>query len=628
MARARFRLTPARKSLAYLVLAVVVIMLFRLIVPGGDPPVKPFLTTWRLLRGILTVADWFPALILSAFVVPFAYRVKEEEDKVFIPGNIASLTASLIRAVVASCIYGLLLFFVTPFASDALDNMQAQTVLYNKSRAAVRSLLYEGGAPGALTDSEISQARQFLAVCDSIWPEKNDVAAEREAVYAEAEQRKLKTSGDNGTATESPSLRSFTGQRQPVNATEALRFASTAMEEKRYYDAHWLAGLAGRLAPSGSVEQNAAGRLAAQAWAALERFEPSADNIRAHENYRLKRAGYEAMTAQDWIRAYYVFLELKTLTPNDPDLEHFIAKCEEGIRSSAFFTDEVSMMSPFLKTDAVFSIPRAEWGGRLVFRAGSISVFDDAAYVLDIEILGFDALRRPVYSVTAPYARILPITIGGRAKSVISMRALDRHNKDLRWEPVWEGRGEARLDGNAPPGGENDRIGDAELVIDMAYEDILIATSAIQGGAGIGTGSGGAGNSATEIGDTNYRFASLHAAVNRLPDYGFIPELFSVLEIRSIAEPLMLLPLSIFAIILGWRYRVRTRRARYVLFPMLVVLPIVFNTLVHLFRHLNNSFAVWAVLSFGLSVAIALSVGIAAVLFIIAVVVLAYQKEH
>jgi hypothetical protein len=617
MARSWVRLTPLRKSLIYLVLAVVAIMLYRLIVPEGNPPVQPFITAWRLLRGVVTVADWFPALILSAFVVPFAYWIRDEEDKAFIPGNIASLTASIIRAVVASCVYGLLLFFAVPLASDALDNMEAQTVLYNKSRTAVRSLLFKDGVltPDALTDVELSHARQFLAVCEYIWPDKNDVAAEREEIYAEIERRKLKPSGDGGTPeTENPSLRSFTGQRQPVNATEALRFASTAMEEKRYYDAHWLSGLAGRLAPQGSVEQNAAGRLAAQAWTALERFEPSADDIRAHDNYRLKREGYEAMIAQDWIRAYYIFIELKLLTPYDPDLEHFIAKCEEGIRSIAFFTDEVAMTSPLLKTDAVFSIPRIESGGRLVFRAGSISMFGDVAYILNIEIFGFDALRRPVYSVTAPYARIVPVMIGGRAKSVIYMRALDRHNKELRWEPVWE---ESGRDRDTPRGdGETgvERINGAELVIDIAYEDILIASEAGLGGA--------------EIDDTNYRFTNLHAAAERLPDYGFIPEIFSVLEIRSISEPLMLLPLSIFAIISGWRYRVRTRRVRYALFPMLVALPVVFNTLVHLFRHLSNSLATWAVLSFGLFTAIASNIGIAAVLFIIAVIALAYQKDH
>jgi hypothetical protein len=612
MAKSRFHFTPMRKSLIYLFLAVAALMLFRLVVPGGDPPVKPFMAMWRLLRGAITVVDWFPALVLSAFVVPFAYRVKEEEDKVFIPGNIASLTASMIRAIAASCLYGLLLFFALPLVSDALDTMRAQTAVYNKSHTEIRSLLYEGGAlvPDVLTDAELSHARQLIAVCEYIWPEKNDVAAEREAVYAETERRNLKTSGDGGaaeTTKDNPSLRAFAGQRQPVDADEAIRFASAAMEEHRYYDAHWLAGLAGRLAPPGSVEQNAAGRLAAQAWAALERFEPSDDDIRARDNYLLKREGYGAMTAQDWIRAYYIFLELQALVPNDPDLGPFIAKCEEGIRSIAFFTDEVVMTSPLLKTNAVFSIPRIESGGRLVFRAGSISLFGDTAYALNIEILGFDALRRPVYAVTAPYARILPITIGGRAKSVISMRALDRHNKNLRWEPAWEGE----RDENAPQGIYGGENGGAELVIDMAYEDILTAIGAMQG----------------EAADTNYRFASLHAAAQRLPDYGFIPELFSVLEIRSLAEPLMLLPLSIFAVILGWRYRVLTRRARYVLLPMLVVLPIVFNALVHLFRHLSNSFAVWAVLSFGLTIAIALSIGITAALFIIAVIALAFQKE-
>jgi hypothetical protein len=602
MAKKR-RITPVHKLLIYLFLSFAVIMLFRMIMPGGSPPIEPFAFNWRLLRGVLTIADCFPALILSAFIVPFGYRIKEEEDMVFVPDNIASLTSSVIRAIVAGCVYGLLLFFIVPLATDAAETMQSQSALYRQSRAAIRTLLVRGGvlAPGALTDTELSHARQFLAVCDYIWPEGTELTSEREELYAETEQRKVHTvrdnTIDNTVMEENPSSRSFIGQRQPVNATEALRFAAVAMEEKRYYDAHWLAGLAGRLSPQGSIEQNAAARLASQAWATLGLFEPSADDIRAHDNYRTKREGYEAMIAQDWIRAYYIFLELRLLTPDDPDLVKFIAKCEDGLESIAFFTDEVAMTSPLLKTDAVFSIPRVESGGRTVIRTGSLSVFSDTAYALNIEILGFDALRRPIYTITAPYAKIVPVTIAGRARSVIYMRALDRNNKELRWEPVWEGQREQRM-----PQGES-----AELVIDIAYEDIIAACK-------------------SEIGDTNYRFTSLHTAGTRLPDYGFVPEVFSVLEVRSIAEPLMLLPLSIFAIIAGWRYRVRTRRARYVLVPMLIVLPVVLNTLVHLYRHLSNALAIWLVLTLSLPAAIASSVGIAAVLFVISIIALAYQK--
>jgi hypothetical protein len=597
MARRRLRFTPTRKMLTYLFLAFAVIMLFRMIIPGGDPQLKPFSANWRLLRGVLTIADYFPALVLSAFVVPFGYRIKEEEDMVFVPANAASLSSAIIRAVTVSCIYGLLLFFIVPLASDAAENMQTKTTLYRKSRTAIRELLFKGGVltAGGLTDTELSHARQYIAVCDYIWPEGNDIPSEREEVYAEIEQRKLRVSGNGRSDQEASVIGPLA--RQPVNAAEALRFAQTAMEEKRYYDTHWLAGLARRLAPDGSIEQNAASRLSVQALAAIERIEPSADDIRAHEHYQVKRDGYAAMIAEDWVRAYYIFLELQLLTPNDPDLENFIARCEEGIQSIAFFTDEVSMTSPLLKTDAVFSVPRIESGGRLVFRAESLSLFNDAAYALNVEILGFDALRRPVYSIAVPYARITPVTIGGRARSVVYMRALDRHDKNLRWEPKWEGQH------------EGDAAGNAELVIDISYEDILIACEA-------------------EVSDTNYRFASLHAAGKRLSDYGFVPEVFSVIEIRSISEPLMMLPFSIFAVIIGWRYRVRSRRARYALFPMLIVLPLVFNTLVHLCRHLNNSLATWAVLTLSQPVAVIANIAGTAILFITAILVLAYQKDR
>jgi hypothetical protein len=60
---------------------------------------------------------------------------------------------------------------------------------------------------------------------------------------------------------------------------------------------------------------------------------------------------------------------------------------------------------------------------------------------------------------------------------------------------------------------------------------------------------------------------------------------------------------------------------------MLIVLPVVFNTLVHLCRHLTNLLAIWAVLSVRLPAAIAISVGLAAGLFIAAIIGLVCQKE-
>jgi len=55
------------------------------------------------------------------------------------------------------------------------------------------------------------------------------------------------------------------GQR-PMNVTDALALAQAALTEERFFDAHWLATMASRLASPNSPEDAAARRLSSLAW--------------------------------------------------------------------------------------------------------------------------------------------------------------------------------------------------------------------------------------------------------------------------------------------------------------------------------------------------------------------------
>jgi hypothetical protein len=377
-----------------------------------------------------------------------------------------------------------------------------------------------------------------------------------------------------------------------------LGLAETAFAEERYYDAHWLATLADRLARRGSVESAAAARMASRAWNSIASLEPSAREVHAYSLYHLKRDGYEAMVSQDWIRGYYIFQDLKELTPQDPDVINYLSICENGAARIAFFTDEMDMGIGELLTGAVFSIPLTGLpagevsGRRVVVRIESLSTFDDFSYAVGLEIAAFNENGRPLYRAEAPYAKIIPMMVRDRSRVVFLLRALDRNDSSIWYEPVWSG---------TPPAD----LGDAQIALDITYENFLLLSKARR--------------------RVDSLFMSdLFAMGNNFEAYGYIPQVFQHEILRRIIEPLMLLPLGVAAIIIGWRFRAK-KRPKFLGVPMLVILPLVFNWIVHVIRSLTNTLGLWLLLSLGFTIAVAAFVIGILFLFIIALIVLAAQ---
>jgi hypothetical protein len=386
----------------------------------------------------------------------------------------------------------------------------------------------------------------------------------------------------------------FPGQRQPMDAAEALSLGEAALGEERYFDAHWLATVAERLAKPGSPEAVNASRLAGRAWNAVQSLAPSARESRLYSIFRLKQSGYEAMVSGDWIRAYYIFQELSGLSPEDPDAANFFTQSERGAREIAFFIDEIEAAAGETLTGAVFSLSMERVNGRPgrgVLRFSGLSGFPDYAYGIGLEFMSFDGEGRPVSRLEAPYAKILPMRLGDRPRALVLMQALDRHDRNRRWEPVWTA-------GSAPAAG-------TQLLLDISYEDFLLL-SQVRRGVG------------------NLQMGELFAAARTLGSGGYIPEVFEAEMINRLSVPLFFFPMAILSIVIGWRYRAK-KRPRYLFIPMLPLLPLVFNGLVYLYRNILNTLGIWAVISLGFSTALIICIAGLALLFILSLIILAAQ---
>jgi hypothetical protein len=186
--------------------------------------------------------------------------------------------------------------------------------------------------------------------------------------------------------------------------------------------------------------------------------------------------------------------------------------------------------------------------------------------------------------MSVPYVKFLPLTLDTGPAISILLRALDRYDQNTYWAP------EITSFGQTIPGS-------AEITVPVSWDSFLLLVDVRRGFSGLSA-------------------AELMRAANSLGVNGYLPQIFEKELLERFARPLLLLPLGIFAIGLGWQYRAQ-KRPRYIGVLMLGILPLVFNAAALLIKSLLNNLGVWAVISFGFTTAaIFFAIGIVIMLFI------------
>jgi hypothetical protein len=577
--------TPLAIFIIYILVSGFAIMGFRYFLPAEPVPLAYYSVPWRLIQGFLEYIALFPALALTSLVIPFGFKVYlTEENKRFSANFLQSLNMSIITAIIASVVYGLLFSVALPIAQNYSANLIFRGQLY---------YLAKGRAEEYSREGKWADTAQFIDICEKIWPESPEHAKLKIDAEIGTDQARLTPVQLPGFLAEEASM--SVGSPEPVDAAEALAMAETAFEEKRYFDAHWLATLSGRLAGTGTLEETRATRLAGMAWTEVNSLAPNAQETAAYRNYRLKREGYEALVGGEWIRSYYIFLELLELTPNDPDVARYFALSENGLKHVAFFSDEITLTLERTIRGAngvIFSLPLGY--GRIVMKMNSLSVFTDFAYGIETEIMAFDRFGQPIWNMEVPYTKILPLSLDSGPSLSFLLRSLDRAGKAEPNEPKITVFNQSSPD-------------NSELVLPVSWDTFLLISNLQRGLSALSP-------------------LDLRAAAMNLADCGYLPEVFESELIQRFIKPLFLLPLGIFVVAIGWRYRT-IKRARYIVIPMLGILPVVFNGAVYFGRSWLNDLGILAVISFGFTTAaIIFGAGIV-VLFIISLILLAANHD-
>ena len=623
--------SPLIIFILYCAAAFIGICAFRFVLPlpSGEPIeiLDCFSVFWNVSGGIITYIKLFPALAFSSLVIPFGLKEHSEGGYA---GNTFVGKAGFSPSFLKYLIYGLLFFLALPLTEDARVSMVNRSDLYAQARSR---------AQAKAADKDWLEAARFIDICEGIWPGSADAAKLKaditSALSPSAQGQSVRgvsagVQADPGAQGAVPGVEGvpvWLGiPGNPVNSADALRLAEDAFNREDFYDAHWLATLAQRLARPGAAEITAAAALASRAWNKIAALEPNAHEKERFSLYRMKRDGYEAMIAGDWVSAFFTFQDLAALTPADPDVLRYLENCKSGVSNVAFFIDELDLALGSALTGPVFSLPGGD-GGRLVLRFASLAAQPDRAYAWEPEIIAaVDGEFR--YRVNAAYAKLVPVYNAGEApasggpgddgaaaqnggtpaersggRTVLLLRALDRTSREQRFDPVWA----ADEDGpeNSPPPPPDPLIGSSQIMLNIGYDDFLLLAKIKRGTAAL-----------------NLR--ELFAAENHFDNYGYTGKTFRAEILRRLGEAVIFLPLAVLAIILGWRYRAQ-KKPRYVYVPMLGLLPLIFYGAALFYRNVLGNLSVWLSLNMGLSAAMIFLCGGAAVCFILALIVLAAQ---
>jgi hypothetical protein len=585
--------SPPMVFIIYVLASGLLIMIFRFILPGSEAPLLLYSREWRFIKGFLEFFNLFPALALSALVIPFGFYSLEQNYQSFSDVFFKRLIVSVTTAICAAVIYAIIFFLLLPMVKNSEENIRYRGELYQLAKTQIQERRNAG---------EWLEASQFLGICDSIWPNSPELAElrieieinlERLRSEEHMERFRARTALELDRRSSNPWMADISGlseDRQPLNTTQAISMGIAAFEERRFFEAHWLFTIGERLAVRGGPEAANAAALASDAWNMISSLAPNLMEQRLYNIFSLKLSGYQAMNIGDWIRAYYIFRELLSLTPDDPDAVNFLAASERGAKEYAFFIDEMNYSLGEILTGAVFSIPVQN--GRAVLRFSHLRTTADFSYGMEFEYMSFDAASNPLASVRSRYAKILPIVINENSPQVLVLtHALDRYDQNNNFEGEW-------LLGSSTPGG---------ILLDISYEDLLLL-------------------SYIRRGLTNLQIDELHFAAGKVGNAGYVYQIFHAEILNRLGSALFFLPLAIFIIVLSWRYRIKSK-PRYIFVLMLPVLPVVFNGLVFLYRSVFNTVGIWLVLSIGFAAALAVYIVILALSLFISLIILSAQHS-
>ncbi len=525
--KALMRALPVLIGFLLLGLFIAVIWSLTRTVPSVLLP--PFTLGWKISRGLQLYIRYFPALftsaVLTGYAIAFAPRKGEAESA---SERWSAAQFEHLRGAFVLCTVMLALYVpLTEGIKPALARFQNVKLTLSEDY-----LEYLRLAEADISVDKYRSARARVEAAALIW-KGEEVLRLREIVrqgLAEGFD-----SPDKDSSFDADRLEGAVFDPEGLTVSSSLSRSREESDSGDLYTAHYYAMLAWQLAAGTDPLKQDALRFASELWNRIEAGDPQGANAGERAHFDVKRAGYLAIQNGDWLTAYYTLRGLKDSVAArddalaDGDVERLLEIAARGLSATRFFIDETYSLEAFESDRNVFfSLRRADGGHDAVFIRGIAYAREngrDLAYLRGLEYASFDAAGALRYQFVDSYAKMFPRKDSdGAYRPEVLLRSVDRQQRGFEVGPELVG-------------GEFPEEGMSVLVLDMPYGDVALVTAANQGPSAM---------TITEL----LGFSESAAR------YGFRKAAFFAETVMRLADPFIVLIVSILMLILGWRYRI------------------------------------------------------------------------
>lgn len=527
-------MNEARRSipvvLAHFIIGFIICITYSFFQPVPSVLLPPFIFSWHFYTGLLLFFEVLPALMLSGILVGYSLsfgKLNRVDVRRWSPVFLEYLKGAFVVSLVCIGLYVVCIEGVAPFLESGKKGSEAKSSDYHDYMLVARN---------AVSKNDFVKAESPLWSALQIWSSSEEALLLNEKVqYGKASaldalpsEKKQLDYTDPGPEQGSASLDVLTN----------IKLAREAISSVDYFSAHYYAMQAWRLASNMDPNKMVAMEIASEAWNLIGAGVTRLAEAGEASIYDTKLVGYSAIQNGDFLKAYYIFLTLQERIKNeegqlDTDVDKFLEISKQGILKTHFFTDELVHLQLFESSRNIFFIIRSADGTLDAIFIGGItytrSSRRDIAYLRNLEIVRFNNANETVFHIGTEYAKMFPYRgLDSVDRPQVLLRSIDRQH---------EGDG---IFSNTISGlpTEQDLI---MQVLDMPYKDFSLVVSA---------------NNGLET----MQLIEIMKFITKAERYGFSKEPLFVELLNRLSEPFILMILSVFSLILAWRFRIAQNR--------------------------------------------------------------------
>lgn len=480
---------------------------------------------WVFANTIVRFADAIIPVQCAALVLAFSLFIRQMDLRVAaggVPRFPRIIRSTIVLLLVLTVGYALALELLVPreesLRSQTVYNTALATAMISRARSSVANKQY---------DTALTQVDEYLALN----PEDADARQLRSEIIQNIPR------GDASAADESQSSPTAVAAGA-ASAADLLTRAADYMKSADYFSAYYYASLAFRL----ETDNTDARRIMAEASDRIKSVDMSKMEKKQADVFAMKQRGFLALQKGDAIQAYYVFSELKSELPNDPDVERYYPEALSAVKQVAFFRENVEQALKLPSLGSMSFINRKTDEYREILRIGRLVQAPEGTYAFDVELMRFTPEGKVLLHLSMPYAKF--------EGQFLIMHAIGKSDPSISVEPtLYAGKIPA------DPG--------PIFEVMVPREDLPVFTAADSGVESVG-------------------LLQLWASAGRLQEFGRPARPVFESLVERLMLPFSFVTLSLFSMSLGWRFR-----SRYLTRPPLgavLLSPVVFVATFYLYR--------------------------------------------